>query len=397
MRTLIERFRALPSREQAQIPAVLYGLGKLELAAGETQRAQRLFGELAERLGSDRGALAEARPNQFRAALATRDWDAALTALRQAVELDPARFAPLSFRKYEPQAILGAGGFGVAYCCRHRHIDSQVVIKALHAEELGQGIAEIFREGRPLKSVSHPAVVRVEDCDYADARGEERPYLVMEYFPGEPLDGWLARHGPLPPEELPALARPLAEGMRAAHAAGVLHRDLKPENLLARREGGWQVKIIDFGLALRQSADPSAQEPALAAGTLHFAPPEQLGRRPEPVGTYSDVYAFGKTLAYCLFLRTELLRRDWRTLEEALPGLAEWIERCLEEEPARRFQDFDAVLGGLAELDESQRTAAIPPPPAPAPRPSIPAPVAPVVPAVQANPAAMTYRQYKER
>jgi serine/threonine protein kinase len=227
--------------------------------------------------------------------------------------------------------------------------------------------------------------------------GEERPYLVMEYFPGEPLDGWLARHGPLPPEELPALARPLAEGMRAAHAAGVLHRDLKPENLLARREGGWQVKIIDFGLALRQSADPSAQEPALAAGTLHFAPPEQLGRRPEPVGTYSDVYAFGKTLAYCLFLRTELLRRDWRTLEEALPGLAEWIERCLEEEPARRFQDFDAVLGGLAELDESQRTAAIPPPPAPAPRPSIPAPVAPVVPAVQANPAAMTYRQYKER
>ena len=363
VRDLLMRYRELAPDARTEVPALLNGLGKLTLAAGEVQGAQRLFGELAERVATDRAALAEARFNQYRVALELRDFAAALPALLDAAALDPARFAPFPLRKFEPLEILGAGAFGVAFRCRHRHIEAPVVIKSLYAEELGNGVAQIFREGQLLKAVSHPAVVRVEDCDYADGEGQRRPYLVMEYFPGRSLADWVGQSGCLPIADVLALARLLAAGMASAHARGVLHRDLKPDNLLVRREQGWELKIIDFGLGQRQSPDPSeppsgpAPWPAPVAetlpatlGTLRFAPPEQLGRRREPIGPYSDVYAFGKTLLYCLLQRTEPLRRDWRALDEAHAGLAALIERCLEEEPALRYGSFDEVEAALAGL-----------------------------------------------
>ncbi len=100
--------------------------------------------------------------------------------------------------------------------------------------------------------------------------------------------------------------------MIVAHAQGVLHRDLKPANLLVHKDGDhWQVKIIDFGLALRQQMIDTSKVRTGAthksildwsvAGTLDYAPPEQLGKlRGTPSGPYSDVFAFGKMCLYSL-------------------------------------------------------------------------------------------------
>lgn len=110
-----------------------------------------------------------------------------------------------------------------------------------------------------------------------------------------------------------------------------------------------------------------------------------MGLRPEPVGPYSDVYAFGKTLVYCLFRRTELLRRDWRTLEAEAPGLSGLLERCLEDDPAERLQGFGPVLEALDGLESEIPTAPVrepAPTPAPPPRADAP-PVAPAPPATQ--------------
>src|SRR5262249_39074471 len=152
-------------------------------------------------------------------------------------------------------------------------------------------------------------------------------------FDGLTLEEHIQHHGTLPPADFRVVALAVAEGLRAAHAAGVLHRDVKPANILIRREGqGWRAAIIDFGLALRQSAFALGASSSAAhartvlswsiAGTLENAAPEQLRRLKEAsVGPYSDVYGFGRTCAYALLgtpdpddEEKEGLPEPWRTL-----------------------------------------------------------------------------------
>src|SRR5690606_16725498 len=114
------------------------------------------------------------------------------------------------------------------------------------------------------------------------------PYIVMDYFEGATLEDHVAADGPPSVEDGLAAALAAAEGLRAAHERGVLHRDVKPANLLVRRDGGgWRVKLIDFGLALRResllgtaAASSRTVTGASIAGTLDYAaPPGRSSRR----------------------------------------------------------------------------------------------------------------------
>ena len=123
---------------------------------------------------------------------------------------------------------------------------------------------------------------------FSDREAKARPYLVLDYFPpGETLEGLVRRQGPLAVPDFLGLAVPVAEALQMAHTRGILHRDVKPANILVRRErGAWQVKLIDFGLAVRQGpAGARATTKASASGrtldgdsfavTLHYAATEQ--------------------------------------------------------------------------------------------------------------------------
>jgi serine/threonine protein kinase len=377
VKQLVARYRALPPAQRAGLPALLNAVGKLEVVAGDFDSAQRDFQQLAQLL-PDPAARAEAQYNAYRAALERRDWAEALAALRQAGELDPGRFAPFPLGKFEPERILGAGGFGVAFLCRNRHSNGRVVVKTLRGEGLERDLGEVFREAEVLEALSHPAIIRVRDCDYADpAHG--RPFLVMDYFPGQTLAEHVGRHGPLSPDELIPLMRQVAEGLRAAHARGVLHRDIKPANVLVLKdEGGrmkdegvsgsfssfipssFQVKLIDFGLALPAGALKSTlrgqTDNTLAgssiAGTLDYAAPEQMGRlKGVPVAPYSDVFGFGKTCCFALFGTPQPTFQHW----QKLPGLlADLLGRCLAEPPAERPRNFHEVLHDLDRLSAEE-------------------------------------------
>src|SRR5262249_38145177 len=145
--------------------------------------------------------------------------------------------------------------------------------------------------------------------------------------------------------------------LHAAHGRGILHRDVKPANLLVRRPAAgadWQVKLIDFGLALRRTgrdtllASSNTLTGSSIAGTLDYAPPEQMGKLPgTPVGKAADVYGFARTCCYGLFQTPQPLPRHWRSIPEPLADL---LESCLEDQPARRPQDFQAVLDRLEGL-----------------------------------------------
>ncbi len=86
--------------------------------------------------------------------------------------------------KYQPRRILGAGGFGVAFLCRHKYMNADVVVKTLTSGDWGPGPGDVFTEAQVLRELDHPAIIRISECGYTDSAGQSRPFLVMDYFEG---------------------------------------------------------------------------------------------------------------------------------------------------------------------------------------------------------------------
>lgn len=370
----IRDYRALPDDVRRAHPDLIESAAKVQFAIGEFEQAQASFLELPGLL-DDKQAKAQAHHNAYRAALEKAgrsgnadDWKSALLELVEAVKIDR-KYMPFDGKKYAPSRILGAGGFGVTFLCKHKELDDSVAVKALLAEELEQDAAKVFAEGRLLRKIDHPAIIRMQDCGFADPEAQARPYLVMDYFEGHTLDDYVAANGPLSLEDGLALAKLLADGMKAAHGQDVMHRDLKPANVLVRKEpDGWKAKIIDFGLALKRETveavagvSTSQRHKSLAtssiAGTVDYAAPEQMGwLAGVPVGPYSDVYGWGKTVCYALFKTPTPGSRHFKA-KDVPDTLRELLEACVDDEPPHRPQTFADVLRRLAEVENELNPA----------------------------------------
>ena len=353
VKQLIDEYRGLPEAQRQRLPALLDGIGKLQMGLGDAeslQAAERSFDRLAHSASAPR-ARAQGAYNAYRAALERRDWAGARTHLDRAMALDPG-LAPFPVEKYELQAILGAGGFGVALQCLDRFTGGQRVIKALHPDDLSRPLSEVFAEVAALGELCDPALIRIHGAHYVDWTSKAWPYIEMEWFDAPSLEIWLRDHGSLSVEQAVALITPLVVAMRRVHAAGLLHRDLSPDNLLLRPDdqGGWDLRIIDFGLAYRLDAaagrmgsGKSMLQQSLT-GKWDYAPPEQrLGGR---LGAYSDVYSFGRTICKALFgTPSPVGRRIWNSIPE---GLADLLESCVQDLITDRPADFGVVAERLA-------------------------------------------------
>ena len=199
---------------------------------------------------------------------------------------------------YEITASLGAGGMGEVYQARDGRLGRDVAIKivAAHSTDAPQARERFEREARSVAGLQHPNICAIYDVGDADGRA----FIVMELLHGETLQQRL-RRGPI---DLPAfldIAIALADGLHAAHAAGIVHRDIKPANIFLTAHGP---KILDFGLA---KADLRATVPASAAetlamltesgrtvGTIAYMSPEQL--RGEAADARSDLFSLGMVL-----------------------------------------------------------------------------------------------------
>jgi tetratricopeptide (TPR) repeat protein len=355
VQALVRQYRSLPESQRQATPALLNGLGKLQVAAGDFEGARRDFAAAAA-AATDPGEQAEAYFNAYQAAIEEGEYDDALAALREALARDPDRFAPFPLDEYAPQRILGAGGFGVTFLCRSQTLSHWLAVKALDPAEKGRrAISTVFREAIALAQLHHPGIIQLRQWGYADP-AKTRPYVAMEYFEAQTLEEHVREHGPLPFAAFKEVARLIADALRAAHARDVLHRDLKPANILVRQgEGGWEVRLIDFGLALgREEADTgSTVRGAGVTGTLDYAAPEQLGRLPgATVGPPADVYGFGRTCCYALFATPNPRPQHW---QEVRPSLARLLGDCLAEEPDQRPAGFAEVLERLAKVRAPRR------------------------------------------
>lgn len=270
---------------------------------------------------------------------------------------------------YEIVAPLGAGGMGEVYKARDPRLDRLVALKILPHDFASDATArERFeREARTASALSHPNILSVFDVG-RDAGAE---YLVTELIEGTTLRERLAA-GPLPPREVVLVGAQIADGLAAAHGAGLMHRDLKPENVMVTRDG--RVKILDFGLAkplrdsqLGQETRTAISHSGLLVGTVGYIAPEQV--RGEPGDTRSDLFALGVVLyevtsgrrAFDLPTTVEVLnavlKEDPPELGVHTPeGLRQIIGHCLEKDPARRFQSAADVAFALRALSGGSTT-----------------------------------------
>jgi Tol biopolymer transport system component len=264
---------------------------------------------------------------------------------------------------YDVISPLGAGGMGEVYRARDTRLGREVAIKVLPGHLAGDDrFRQRFeREARAVARLSHPNILAVHDV--GEAEGVR--FLVTELVDGEPV------RGPLPVRKLLDVAVQIADGLAAAHEAGVVHRDIKPDNLLLTRDG--RVKILDFGLAREESAiaDGLGETHALTTagvvlGTVAYMSPEQA--RGAVADARADQFAFGLVL-YELASGRRAFARDTpvQTLSaiiEADPDLAplaalpvplRWIiERCLAKDPADRYASTADLYRDLRQLRDRQ-------------------------------------------
>jgi WD40 repeat protein/predicted Ser/Thr protein kinase len=268
--------------------------------------------------------------------------------------------APAQLADYALIREIGRGGMGVVYLARQAGLNRLVCVKVLLSGRWA-GEAEVtrfLREAEAAASLRHPNIVGIHELGQADGRH----FFAMEYVEGRTL-AELVRDGPLPAERAAGYIRDIAEAVDHAHRQGILHRDLKPSNVLIDADD--RPRITDFGLARRIDAQPGGSLTTTGAivGTPAYMPPEQATPAAGMSGPRGDVYSVGAVL-YELVTGRPPFRGETpldtlvqvRTIEPVRPGLLnprvsvdlETIcLKCLEKDPARRYETAHALADDL--------------------------------------------------
>ncbi|WP_375745944.1 protein kinase [Corallococcus interemptor] len=267
---------------------------------------------------------------------------------------------------------LGVGGMGKVYRALQAPLERVVALKVLNPNfpsSRDPGFQKRFlREASLTSKLRHPNTVTVIDYGQTD---DGIYYIAMEYLEGRTLQQVLGQAGPLPWARAVSVAQQVCRSLREAHALGIVHRDLKPANIMILNEADQDlVKVLDFGLV--KSVAPQQEGPVSPEitqngtflGSPQYMAPEQARNIAD---ARSDVYSLGIMLFQMLMGRPPFIARDHielifahykeppPTFQSVRPDLAVppeiemVVRRCLEKDPARRFQTMDELLEGLRE------------------------------------------------
>lgn len=277
-------------------------------------------------------------------------------------------------------SLLGAGGMGEVYEAEDLQLGCIVALKTIRGEITGDSVllSRFCQEVHLARRVSHTNVCRIHELFTIESRIGGTPptlFLSMEFLDGVTLADKLQKDGPYSWREAEVIVRSICHGLDAIHAAGIVHRDLKCRNImLVEKDGKCRVVLTDFGLAI-DAPSPQAnghpapftvEKAAVLAGTPDYMAPEQFECR--PVSPATDIYALGIVLyelvtahqpfasdtpdvaAGPIGAAARRARRPARAsaLRAHIPhGWDTVIYRCLEYEPARRYQSANEVAKAL--------------------------------------------------
>jgi len=303
--------------------------------------------------------------------------------------------------------VLGEGGMGSVYLAEQQQpVRRRVALKVIKAGmDSKDVIARFEAERQALAMMAHANIARVLD---AGMTPEGRPYFALEHVPGLPIIEYCDRQR-IDLKGRIEIFQKICHGVQHAHQKGVIHRDLKPTNILVQQRDGFaEPKIIDFGVAkaLQQRLTERTlyTEQGRIVGTPEYMSPEQAEMSSLDIDTRSDIYSLGVLLYELLsgqlpFDSRELReagyfemqrkireeepdrpstrcstpgaetadlaqrrRTDPRTLAKSLHGDLDWIVmRCLEKDPARRYQSASELGADLQRYLDDEPVEAGPP------------------------------------
>ena len=261
--------------------------------------------------------------------------------------------------RYEVTRHLGDGAMGHVFEVRHVGLQSRHAIKVLTPALTND--PEIRRrfvaEGQIQAQLCHPNIASV-----TDVVTQPFPGLVMEYVDGHTLAQAMdSLPGPMPVDQIVAVAVPVMRAIAAAHAVGVVHRDLKPSNILLTldAEGGLRPVVVDFGIAkvLEHATVASGHRTRTGTllGTLEYMSPEQVKRRSD-IDARADVFALGAILYEMATGRAafaadseyatmnRIVQGEFEPPERVVDGLPHGLSSCISRALApRRADRFQSV------------------------------------------------------
>ncbi len=273
---------------------------------------------------------------------------------------------------------IGEGGMGIVFRAHDTLLDRDVAIKLLPAEWAADPDhrKRFVREAQAASALNHPHIVTIHEI----SSDSGMDFIVMEYIAGHSLDRKIGDRE-IPLSLAMKYAIQIADAFAAAHTAGIVHRDLKPANIMITETG--QVKVLDFGLvkrAIPMTDRESGSAPVMKSltgdgrivGTVAYMSPEQA--EGNPVDARSDIFSFGSVLYEIVSGRrafpgnsslstlSAILRSEPAPFDRGTARpLQAAIRRCLQKDPARRFQsmaEVKAALEGMIGETGADRAAA---------------------------------------
>jgi len=270
--------------------------------------------------------------------------------------------------KYRLERLIGRGGMGSVWEGKHTSLGTHVAVKFIETEyvDSNEARSRFENEARAAAMLRSKHVVQVYDHGVMT---DGRPYIVMEFLRGQPLDQRLDQAGKLTAVETVRIMSQVCRALAKAHEAGIVHRDLKPENVFLvydEEDGEYIAKVVDFGIAKFTGAQmgvSSSTRTGSVLGTPYYMSPEQA-RGLRSVDYRSDLWSVGVMTYRCLLgqlpfegeavgdLLVKICTAPLPVPSQYAPGIPGnfdlWFQRALGREPHQRFQSAAELAEGLA-------------------------------------------------
>jgi formylglycine-generating enzyme required for sulfatase activity len=254
---------------------------------------------------------------------------------------------------------LGGGAMGVVYKAQDTRLKRLVALKFLPLDLTRDAEARqrFVQEAEAASALDHPHVCTIHDIE---STGDGRVFIAMAFYEGETLKKRIQR-GPLSITEAAGIGRQIAQGLTAAHEAGIVHRDVKPANVMITSRG--EAKIVDFGIA-KLVGHGDLTGTGLSLGTVAYMAPEQFTGH---VDARADLWALGVVLYEMLTGRRPFEAANEPAVMNAIlnetppgvgtlrpdapPAIVTIVERALQKNPADRYASAAEMERDLAALE----------------------------------------------